>query len=95
MIRLEGKITHRKITGRANLVPSKGEVMLQVKRVDPTYEEQTVVADTDDGFAGLSKVIVGPKDKPVIEVIVTDKIANQVLSIGELGAEIIVEDTTE
>lgn len=82
MINLHGKISVKNMSGFLNVVPTTGTAMLQVKRVEPTYEEQEVVPDVEDGYVGLSKVIVGPKDRPLIEVTATDKIANQILSVS-------------
>jgi hypothetical protein len=77
LIKLQGKISMKNLAGRLNVVPTTLAGLFQTKRVEPTYEEQVIVADDD--YDALSKVIVGPKDRPLMEQFATDEIANHVL----------------
>lgn len=80
MISLKGRISLRKIKGQVRIIPSVGNLLLQVKRVFPTYEQQTITPDETEGYLGLSAVIIEPKDKPLIEVEATNNLKNHIVS---------------
>lgn len=73
MIELNGQITAKKLSGKANLVPGSsggGGGELQSKTVTPTDEQQIVTPD--DGYYGLSSVTVNSVASELIASPLTD-----------------------
>lgn len=88
MIHLTARVKVVKLTGQLATVPKEIGGKLQVKRVDPTYEEQIVTYDKDK-YDGLSTVVVGPKPLPLFVSTMTDEIENHIVS------SICLSDNTE
>ena len=77
MINLQAKVAVAKLKGIVQTVPKELGGKMQVKRVAPTYEEQTIKADED--YDGLSAVVVEPKPRPLMETFCTDVMANHIV----------------
>lgn len=95
MIPLNAKIAVKKLKGVARTVPKALGGKLQVKRVEPTYEEQVVTFDEEE-YDGLSMVIVGAKPRPITETVLTDVIANHIVSavcFADITETSLIEET--
>lgn len=96
MIHLVAKVRVSKLAGQVATVPKEVGGKLQVKRVEPTYEEQTITYDED--YDGLSYVIVGPKPRPLFVGSLTDEIANPIVSavcFADITETSLIEETEE
>lgn len=93
MIQLQARVTVAKLKAIVQTVPKALGGKMQVKRVKPTYEEQTIKPDED--YDGLSAVIVEPKPRPLFVSSLTDEITNHIVVNADFAPGGSLEETPE